>query len=75
MRSGRAFSLGIGTGLIVPPNAAVQRPRAALTRAAYVHNEMTHLRRARAAGSRSAATACSATLTAPKSDCRVSRAL
>jgi hypothetical protein len=39
-------------------NAAVQRPRAALTSAAQVHNKMTRLRRARDAVSRSAATAC-----------------
>jgi hypothetical protein len=40
------------------PNAAVQRPRAAPTSAARAHNEMTRLRRARVAVSRSAATAC-----------------
>jgi hypothetical protein len=31
------------------PNAAVERPRAALSSASCVHNEVTHLRRARAA--------------------------
>ena len=44
--------------LHVPPNAAVQRPRAAVWCAARVHNEVTHMRRARADVSRSAATAC-----------------
>jgi hypothetical protein len=39
-------------------NAAVQRPRDRVSSAARVHNEMTHMRRARAAVSRSAATAC-----------------
>jgi hypothetical protein len=34
------------------PNAAVQRPRDQLSSAARVHNEMTHMRRARTAGSR-----------------------
>src|SRR5262245_14257717 len=32
----------------VPHNAAVQRPRAALSSATHVHNEMAHVRRARA---------------------------
>ncbi|HEY5806413.1 MAG TPA: hypothetical protein VIT67_00505 [Povalibacter sp.] len=41
-------------------NVAVQRPRAALSSVARVHNEMTYMRRARDAVSRSAATACSA---------------
>jgi hypothetical protein len=40
------------------PNAAVQRPRNAVRSAARVHNEVTHMRRARADVSRSAATAC-----------------
>jgi hypothetical protein len=39
-------------------SAAVQRPLGALTSAAHVHNVMTHLRRARDAVSRPAATAC-----------------
>ena len=38
-------------------NAAVQRPRDHVSSAARVHNEMTHMRRARADVSRSAATA------------------
>src|SRR5688572_16581195 len=42
----------------VAPNAAVQRPRAARSSAARVHNEVTHMRRARTDVSRSAATAC-----------------
>ena len=42
----------------LPPNAAVQRPRAAVDSAARVHNEMARLRRARDDVSRSAATAC-----------------
>ena len=41
-----------------PHNAAVQRPRDQVSSAPLVHNEMTHLRRARADVSRSAATAC-----------------
>src|SRR5687768_9507867 len=45
------------------PNAAVQRPRAAASSAARVHNEMTHMRRARDGVSRSAATACYALAT------------
>ena len=39
-------------------NAAVQRPRAELSSAARVQNEVTHMRRARADVSRSAASAC-----------------
>jgi hypothetical protein len=39
-------------------NGAVQRPRDHVSSAARVHNEMTHMRRARADLSRSAATAC-----------------
>jgi hypothetical protein len=42
-------------------NAAVQRPRDHVSSAARVHNEVTHMRRARADVSRSAATACYAT--------------
>ena len=42
----------------VLPNAAVQRPHNAVSSAARVHNEVTHMRCARAAVSRSAATAC-----------------
>jgi hypothetical protein len=44
-------------------NAAAQRSRAALSTAARVHNAMTHMRRARAGVSRSAATACQAAAT------------
>ena len=40
------------------PNAAVQRPRAALSGAAQVHNAMTRLRRAAMRLEPSAATAC-----------------
>ena len=40
------------------PNAAVQRPRDQLSSATHVHNEMAHVRRARADVPRSAATAC-----------------
>jgi len=40
------------------PNAAVERPRDHVSSAPDVHNEMTHLRRARDDVSRSAATAC-----------------
>src|SRR6185503_17634424 len=40
------------------PNAAVQRPRAAVRCAARAHNEMARSRRRRADLSRSAATAC-----------------
>jgi len=40
------------------PNAAVQRPRDQMSSATHVHNEMAHVRRARADVSRSAATAC-----------------
>jgi hypothetical protein len=47
------------------PNAAVQRPRAALSSAARVHNEVTHMRRARDAVSRSAATACYTAIASP----------
>ena len=43
---------------IRPHNAAVQRPRDQVSSAARVHNEMTHMRRARDDVSRSAATAC-----------------
>ena len=43
---------------IRPHNAAVQRPRDHVSSAARVHNEVTHMRRARADVSRSAATAC-----------------
>ena len=46
------------TVLVESPNAAVQRPPAALSSATHVHNEMAHVRRARADVSRSAATAC-----------------
>jgi hypothetical protein len=46
------------TSVHVPPNAAVQRPRDHVSSAPHVHNEMAHLRRARDAVSRSAATAC-----------------
>jgi hypothetical protein len=42
----------------IAPNAAVQRPRADLSSAARVHNEVAHMRRARTDVSRSAATAC-----------------
>src|SRR5262245_48279497 len=48
--------------LIMPANAAVQRPRDALSSATHVHNEMAHVRRAHADLSRSAATACYAAL-------------
>jgi hypothetical protein len=41
-----------------PYNAAVQRPRDHVSSAARVHNEVTHMRRARADVSRSARTAC-----------------
>jgi hypothetical protein len=43
---------------MLSPNAAVQRPRDQLSSAARVHNEVAHMRRARADVSRSAATAC-----------------
>jgi hypothetical protein len=33
--------------MIVPHNAAVERRRAALSSAPHVHNEMSHVRRAR----------------------------
>ena len=42
---------------LVTHNAAVQRPRAALSSAQQAHNEVAHLRRARDAVSPSAATA------------------
>jgi hypothetical protein len=42
----------------VHPNAAVQRPHAAVSSAQQAHNEMARLLRARADLSRSAATAC-----------------
>jgi hypothetical protein len=54
----RAASVESRGMLSMSPNAAVQRPRAALPSAARVHNEMTHMRCARADVSRSAATAC-----------------
>ena len=44
--------------LIMPPNAAVQRRRAAVLSAVHVHNEMARVHRARDAVSPSAATAC-----------------
>jgi hypothetical protein len=53
----------------MPPNAAVQRPRAALSSATHVHNEMAHVRRARADLSRSAATACYAARAADLRSC------
>jgi hypothetical protein len=63
----RERSTGLRTGTlprsvamrsIESPNAAVQRPHAVQSSAARVHNEMTNMRRARDAVSRSAATAC-----------------
>jgi hypothetical protein len=49
--------LGIAKNRIIFPffyrlNAAVQRPRASLSSATHVHNEMAHVRRARADVSR-----------------------
>ena len=43
---------------LMPHNAAVERPRDEPSSAARVHNEMTHMRRARDAESRPAASAC-----------------
>jgi hypothetical protein len=43
-------------------NAAVERPHAAVSSAARVHNEVAHMRRARVAVGRSAPTACYAPL-------------
>jgi hypothetical protein len=44
--------------VLLPDNAAVQRPRAELSSAQQAHNEMARLLRASDAVSRSAATAC-----------------
>jgi hypothetical protein len=52
------FVFNVGTFTHAPYNAAVQRPRDQLSSATHVHNEMAHVRRARADVSRSAATAC-----------------
>jgi hypothetical protein len=45
-------------GVLLPDNAALEPPRAALSSAQQAHNAMARLRRARVALSRSARTAC-----------------
>src|SRR5438034_262238 len=57
----------------LPPNAAVQRPRAGVGSATRVHNEMEHARRRRDAVRRSAATACYAALAIRSLDIHLGR--
>src|SRR5262245_23182176 len=59
----------------VAPNAAVQRPHAALSSAQQAHNEVARLLRASDWVSRSAATACSATHPRPNSPAYVASSL